>query len=452
MLFSLSTKFNFSRNLQNRFASNIATYLYVQTPDYHESVYAISKVFVDPYKFVIITSIPSALNTLEAFTSPFDTFTWILIAGNCISFSFFITLDHLILHSVKIGTRKKSHLLDSISNMIFPLIGQVSDSTIKSFHCKKGGRLVWILWLLFGSYILMNNLYQGSVYSYLTVILPPPVPKTMTQLRHSPAPIVTTHAVYRMDSNEVKVDSVLIRYLIPEMVGFLGKNSSYSRLLSDLNQRTVHITTANFLNMVMSWVNKSLPEDPMMPFKTNIFPIQDTFAIFDSMPALQVTVQLLAALGRRYIVSNSEDTMINQNMIWAASRNFLQPTIHRHIRQLEESGLPERWKTLNMFSMNWYFVSFLGNETSAGWFRKKMSEAKEQDVWHESNAMTLKVLTFVFVLWGAMLALGGFLLGLEVIKGKRVLCRGSSQLYRKIGAFLWLKLTRSRQTNVIPIE
>lgn len=97
-------------------------------------------------------------------------------------------------------------------------------------------------YLLFLSYILMNNFYQGSVYSYLTANTPPRVPRTIEQLSNSNIKILTTTPIGSRDPDKYGLAmSTLKHFSIPQLIRTLGQNNSYSRLLSDLDPRIVHI-------------------------------------------------------------------------------------------------------------------------------------------------------------------------------------------------------------------
>lgn len=372
MALTLGVKYNFTiRSNVANFISKIG--IFTQTRDSVLGGFSVSKSLLNPYKFVIITNFPSAMNSFEAFTSPFDEITWVLILISCISFEFFLTTDHLLFHSEQKENRNR--LFEGMLNIVCSLIGQVSDNAMNLFHSKKGGGLIWILWLLFGSYFLMNNLYQGSVYSYLTVILPAPVPKTMTKLKDSKVPVLTTNGIY---INITRTDSTLKHYLIPQMIRSLGQNSSYSNLLSDLNKNVVHITKYKFLNMFLYWVEQSQPI--LEPSSHIAFFNRDMFAIFDGESSLQKSVQLLQAWGGRYIVSNLEDTMIHHNNMWLVRRNFLLPTIHRDVSQLDGAGLLRRWDALKNLLRVWSDIAAFGKDTAVKWFNREMSGAKEKDV------------------------------------------------------------------------
>lgn len=393
MVFNLCKKYNFTTVTDYYSRSFSTIYLFALTKNTQTLEFAVAKLVSESYKFVIITRFPSPMNSFEAFTSPFDSFTWIILLSSCVFFTLFITVDHFLLCSEEKKT--DCHILEGVLNILFPLIGQTSDKLVQLIHCKIGGGFAWILWLFFGCYILMNNLYQGSVYSYLTVTLPPPVPKTMAQLHHSDARIITTATF----TNDSIWQSVLKQLLIPQLIHSLGDNNSYSHLLTELNPRIVY--DSNFGSVLISWVNNSEANTLSGEISS-----KETFAMFDPITEMQIKVDFLKLWGGRYIVSNSEDTSMNIFKVWLAKRNFLQPTIHRHVKQLEGSGILERWKALHTYFRGLVYTIHLESHFKSKWIRRKVSGGKEKDAWNEASPMTLNVLTFLFVIWGGMLAFG----------------------------------------------
>lgn len=214
-------------------------------------------------------------------------------------------------------------LVETVFLIMSPLLGQVGNG-VKLFNSKATGSLIWILWLLFGTHILMNNCYHGSVYSV----------------------------------------SVL------EMVGCINNSSA----------------------IVES--SRSTPTSGM-------------FGLMDEVSMLDEIVQLLEAVGSRHIVHNSADTLIQTIEGLQIQRNFILPLILRHYKQLEASGLMERWRKVAILLRGKQATHLLGKEVGVKWFIKQLSGRRQVVVvFTEAATVSLEALTFTFVFWGGIAILG----------------------------------------------
>lgn len=380
--------------------------------------FAIAKLSTEKFQFAIITSFPMTLNTFQAFIAPFDSDTWSLILTSCAFLVAFIFLENTLFRY----ERNRSHLADGTFNMLAPLLGQVcSGNVLHLFYCKAAAGLVWILWLLFMNSILIQNLYQGSIYSFLTITLPPQIPQTMPELSASNIPIITMSQLGSRDPADHSIKSVLKHFLIPKLKLALEQNASYGRLLSAVNSRIVLITAHPFI--VADSINKLLPIDDV--------PTNQTLAIMDSGPSLGSALQLLEASQQRYIVRSGTDTLINNNVIWQVNNNFILPPILRHIRQLEESGLLEQWRGLETLFQGQEGTRYLGRDIGRRWFNKEMSGGKDTVASSQPVAVTLVVMTFVWVLWGGILSFAWVAVAIECLKVKVAKLGGVRNLFTK---------------------
>lgn len=449
MVFTLLKKYNFTIT-QNPRDSYISVFInspiYLIKGEERLGSYAIGKLEFEKFKFFVVTDLPSRMNTFEAFISPFDIYTWALILFCVFALFAFIFSDHYLMQD------GNNNVVLAMFNVVTPLIGQVSDNVHHMFHCRNGGAWIWILWISFGGYILMYNLYQGSVYSCLTVKLPSTVPKSMTELRDSDISVITFSNVEHL---HVKLPPSMLKYsAIPEMITTLGPNDSYAVLLSQLNYRIVHIRDA------LTAVRAIKGSQPVVELN-NTVPTKSAVAVMDRGMRYQIVIQWLDFAEGRHLVHNNADTLLVYHLVWLVQRNFFLSRVVRHINQLEESGLLRRWTDLEIFKRCWndIYTTLDDGWSARRWYTKQISGAKEQITFDEAGTVSLSVLGFVFVLWGGLLITGLVVLLLEGIKGKVVTFRGMVQLLfyvcRKISWFwnwIYFSLRRLRRNKIVYVK
>lgn len=119
-------------------------------------------------RFSIVTSFPSVRNDFATFLLPFDKPTWILLIVASIMTSTLTLVDVSYFGFVyRFGV--KEYLYNHLFQLAALLLGQSANGDVtKIFANKRVSIVISIVWL-FGCYILMANLYQGSMFSFLTV-------------------------------------------------------------------------------------------------------------------------------------------------------------------------------------------------------------------------------------------------------------------------------------------
>ncbi|OXA54213.1 hypothetical protein Fcan01_11657 [Folsomia candida] len=136
-------------------------------------------------KFFIVTPSPSSLEGMNAFLLPFTATVWLvlLLTG--------VTICGLA-EIVKNQKNPKKIAVDLI-HLIAMLLKQVCCESSHIFGGNHIGPGVIWLWLFFGSNIIMDNLYTGEIFSYLSAIKVPQVADTLPGLVPSNIPILTFH-------------------------------------------------------------------------------------------------------------------------------------------------------------------------------------------------------------------------------------------------------------------
>lgn len=188
-LWSLSKTLNFTMNsfndlinhfvpqrvIDSRLVSSITTHR-VQTP---------YRVDYNNVQFVFVSPLPTVLNGMSVFLSPFDDTVWVTLILSTVLITVVIRVSNrtnTLLHSV----------IGDFLNVNMILIGQFNGCCWKMFYHKKFVAVpILIVWMLGGCYIIMNNLYTGSVFSFLSAVMPPIFPSSFKDLVDSNIPILT---------------------------------------------------------------------------------------------------------------------------------------------------------------------------------------------------------------------------------------------------------------------
>lgn len=141
-----------------------------------EFVYTVT---FDPMKFITVTNPSSPASSVTTFVSPFDPATWICILISIISVAEFLTF--LKCRGTRHAQNFATTFIDKVMTVTFIFLGNVGESSRKAYRSRKISLLLVTIWL-FGYLVLMLNFYQGTIYSCITVPLPPPTPRGFEDL------------------------------------------------------------------------------------------------------------------------------------------------------------------------------------------------------------------------------------------------------------------------------
>ncbi|OXA47411.1 hypothetical protein Fcan01_17733 [Folsomia candida] len=188
--------------------------------------------------FIIVTQIPKAVNSIWGVFTPFEGAIWWSILASCIGISVILQFQGKGLPSNFSGLRSVQDFI-MVQSLLF---GQaIADEIIKSVKNKQVARPLLAIWF-FVCYILMENLYQGSIYSDLTVLYPPKVPRTFQKLVASNMTIITTSQILKPSetSKLPEPTSILKSSIIPDI---LKKNFSerFNNFLHQMNSKMEYI-------------------------------------------------------------------------------------------------------------------------------------------------------------------------------------------------------------------
>lgn len=293
-------------------------------------------------KFSVVTVFPSVENNFGTFMLPFDTTTWILIVISSVMISILVRIS---VSDSGFGYRftLKEHISHDLYDVGALLLGHGgSDDFSKIFANRRVAVVISTVWF-FGCYILMANLYKGSIFSFLTVPVLPNVPETIEQLLSSNIPILTTTSSgsYLVSLNRstptIKDDSTLRSIIIPQLKAVMAANSSYSKSIASLDQRLTYVN--HFENSIKEIVLNISSSKPIQ----NKFKTSTTFALMNDANDLKHFTEPIKFLGKRFVIDSSDDTGFQTITVMYGTRNFIFPRFYLVYRRLVESGLVEIW-------------------------------------------------------------------------------------------------------------
>ncbi|OXA54929.1 hypothetical protein Fcan01_11868 [Folsomia candida] len=115
-------------------------------------------------------------------------------------------------------------MVQDFLNVTSILFGQVSGSTLKMFGNKKWfAKIMLTVWFLGGGYTIIDNLYTGSIFSFMTAKQAPKVPSTFKMLLKDSEIRIITMASFHFAESANQSFSTLRSLLIPAYLELFSK-------------------------------------------------------------------------------------------------------------------------------------------------------------------------------------------------------------------------------------
>ncbi|OXA43083.1 Glutamate receptor 3.7 [Folsomia candida] len=328
--------------------------------------------------FAIVTQFPHAENSIWGFFTPFEGDIWASILASCMGISVIMQFQGKGLSNNFSGLRS---VQDFIMVQSFLLGQAIADDIIKNVKSKQVFRPLLAIWF-FVCYILMENLYQGSIYSDLTVIYPPHVPKTFEELVASNMTIITTSQVIRsFDTSKVPVTNSLLKTsIIPEL---LNKNFTpkFNKFVNQMNSKMEYINGELEDTSMVQNISSSLKIRSNKTLKW--ISTKGSFAIMDTLEDLELYVESLRILGKRLVFQGNEDSSFHFCLVAFGRRNFISPKIQAFLRTLAESCILGRFNYLENARNKMRSIKGLGTKIYSRFVAKLNSNYKEVKTFHE---------------------------------------------------------------------
>ncbi|OXA42217.1 hypothetical protein Fcan01_22947 [Folsomia candida] len=339
----------------------------------------------EQFHFTIVTNFPSRMGALHDFLTPFDHFTWGSLYLSC------------LLISLVIYTERKLFLLpclkyEPIFNLAAQLLGQYS-----GYFVRINFKTIAVIWSV-SCYIVMANLYQGAIYSCLTVTLLPSVPKTVEGIVSFNLKIVTSSELlvpteYGMTSRSLLKDH------IPDIISKFPTNSKFVKILKKLDSNLIFFNPA----AIYIWDLATNISNHLNIYNSNeTIGTSGMFAVMNANQKQNHFNSIMKIMGKRLLIEeghSGKDVDFQFLKLDVANFNFICFKISNGINHLTESGIYGRWGVIYYLKSDLKLMRKIGNESYSKLFRMEMANANgmgipEQET--QDEPVSLAVIKYVF--------------------------------------------------------
>lgn len=361
--------------------------------------------------FVTITNPPSHASGVSTFISPFDLHIWCCLSFSVVSVAGFFTFlgfherisgpctSNITKGELGVPWRFCASLMvRKVITVAFIFLGEVGESSGRSYRNRKVAIILIILWL-FGNLFLVVNYYQGSIYSCLAVLLAPQVPRGVEELINLDIPMVDMHT-YTLTNGSTQL--YLKDIIIPQLLHSPGQSSKFTTFLAKFQTKLLSSNDHHVLQMYAKIAREN---------STQTHPMLVIFIFRDQM---ETYVRAVKYLGNRHIVRNTGDTPFRATGFSVGDKSLFSPYLLKGLIRLEGSGLTQRWNKLGHYPE----VLKLKNQwLSLGKYFKVVQElfgnVREPVTFHESNAVSLRLILPAFSICGVIIVFGTVALRLK---------------------------------------
>lgn len=254
----------------------------------------------------------------------------------------------------------------------------------------------------------MINLYQGSIFSCLTVTFPPPVPKIWDDLVHSNISVMTSSLFSRSyGSSDEFADSVLQLEVLPIFRRIMDKSPNFLELLNSFEPQLVFLHRLIIEQYIRLKIFNDTSANAEMSSQFSTFIKKNkTFAIMNLEIHQAPIIAILKGVGTHFIINNKLDTPFQQYALNWGSRNFFNPTIASGLSALACSGVFQRWQKKDLQRDELASMKQFSKKEYDEFARKQNSEAKEPISFHEAQQVSLKSIQYAFGLCGLLAVVG----------------------------------------------
>lgn len=286
-----------------------------------ESEYYIYQVVFATLHFITVSPPPSSqANGIKTFVSPFDVVTWICLLLVILVVAGFLTWDA----NATSWRDLAGIMLDKVLVVTFIFLGQVGESTGKIYRAGTTSFILVTLWLL-GTFVIMTNLYQGTVYSNLAVLIPAKRPSGVHDLINWDIPIVDLEYLYNYKSQSFH--PVLTDIVIPSLISSGGNESGLTKFVTRLKAK---------------FVSTKVP-DIIKPRQNGI---SNTVVVFAFIHSLVYVERQIKNMGDYHIVRNRGYSPFVMVQYSVGSKKMLTLYFAKEWGRISQSGLSELWYTV----------------------------------------------------------------------------------------------------------
>lgn len=361
------------------------------------------------FGFVVVSNFPIVENSILGVFNPFENAIWLSLLFSCVCICLVLQFEGKGLKSrfAPIQTLRDYFLVQSI------LFGQsIDDQVIKKIGTKHVARPLLAIWFV-ACYIIMDNLYQGTIYSDLTVMHPPSIPVKFISLLMSNISIVTTTQMLMpsRDGNYIEYRSLLKDSVIPDVVKN-NQDKGFVHFVKVADRKIVYVHNGNVDVSMVKNMSDSVPIWPNSSL--NIIPTKKAIAIIDESEELSLLRESLNILGKRLVTKNNPHFSISLRSIVLGDQTFLSRKIYFSMQYLSQAGIKQRWSRMKEMRRTLHFVRKFGNETYSKYFVKLNSNFKESRLLISSDSDSLGPFWYLLALCAVVVAVAVVLIVLEI--------------------------------------
>ncbi|OXA46897.1 hypothetical protein Fcan01_18163 [Folsomia candida] len=363
-----------------------------------------------PVQFVFVVPLPTVLGGIEAFMAPFSTTVWTTLFLCCVT----ITLICACARVEKNAWKVSENMVQDFLNVTSILFGQVSGTTLKMFGNKKWlAKIMLTIWFLGGGYTIIDNLYTGSIFSFMTAIQAPKVPPTFQMLvKDSEIRIITMASFHFDESANLSPFSTLRSLLIPAYLELFNKQPNYIDMLNHLSKKIMFVPIFFSYKLWQSFI-RNVTQFKSIQYEHEILDTKSIFAVMDDSEDLKYCYGALKWSDSRLIIKAKEDTPFVDIRLAVGNANYLLPIFVKPMGLLLSSGLAKRWNELyDLYSI---LKDMRGHNSSnyKKYFSKVMYNVRDPVTFHESDPVSFESMKDIFVLCGTILLLAALIICYE---------------------------------------
>ncbi|OXA49177.1 hypothetical protein Fcan01_15915 [Folsomia candida] len=352
-----------------------------------DRAYTVQSINRDIFQVIFVTRFPTTFDGIYVFLAPFEAIVWLVLLLACVVITCVVTLAHD--DSVAVSFL---NFVDVVST----LLGQLNGDSLKTFHSKK-----WVaaplltVWLFSGCYIIMDNLYTGSIFSFLSAVRSPVFPATLRELVDSEIPIITMGSIAYYEGERT---SVLKSNHIPQCIDLYAQKPNVIKMFQRLLKKLIYLDVNNNNDKFFKFIRNVELSNRISNANESVIDTGKTFSVMDNGLDLSFLEKNFRWNGSRLIIRGNEETPFTEMQVLAMQRSFLLPMFVKQMALLTSFGLKDKWNKMH----NLYGPLSLLSKTNIPNFKKHflraVSNAREPVTFHESDPVSLKVIKDVFVL------------------------------------------------------
>lgn len=355
----------------------------------HQSDYYIHQVIFASINFITISNPPSLARAIVSLLSPLDVGSW-----TCLIFIVSFGAGVLTLVDTE-GLNRASYLdgaeraLNKMVVVTCLLLGQVGESKGKPYRTGTAVLVLLTLWL-FGYFILMQNLYQGSMYSNLAVLKPTRPPGGVYDLVNWDIPIVSMDIVYDYKSRSAK--SILADYVMPQLLAISESESELSKLIMKLKEKIGYGNGKKTLLKTLSLGNLTMTHCMVV-----------VFVFTHHVVTIESKLKLM---GNRQVVRNKDSSPFAMTQYMVGRKNLLTRYFSKELGYMLHAGLTRLWSKVGLQSLALRGKSELkeGNKYFEA-VQQAFGNLRDPVTFHESQPVSVKLLMPGFILCSIVMSI-----------------------------------------------